>query len=102
MFLSHRHKQKLEKKTVRHKVEPLKCFCGSTEFLYGEKSALCKQCRAKLRKPRHGFIGPDGKRMTFTVYKCECGSLFSKKRGQQEIKCPKCGRTDAKVEKTLT
>jgi hypothetical protein len=97
--LSHRRKEKARHKKVRKKPEPLKCYCGSTDFLYGERSALCKRCRAKLRKPRGGFIGPDGKRMSFIIYKCPCGSLFSKKKGDEEAKCPKCGRTDAEVEK---
>jgi len=102
--VSHRRKQKVQRKAALSR-EPTQCRrCGSTEILYGKKRGLCKKCRGVVRKPYGGWVDGKGDRVNFTVLQCnKCEKLFSRKRSDNAALpdvCPKCESTDVKVVET--
>ena len=72
------------------------CKCGNDEyFLYGKKNALClnEDCRQKVPRPAHGYVGKDGKVKVFILYHCKnCEKMFC--IGEESTKpaepCPRC------------
>lgn len=78
-------------------LKPLTCpNCGGSDFLKGKKSALCKNCRTKVKRPKHGYVGPDGKVMLYIIKKCNTcqRTYFIDDETKQKDPCQYCGGDD--------
>lgn len=78
-------------------LKPSQCpACGSTGILYGKKSGLCKDCRLTIKRPRTGWIAPDGTRVRIRVGRCKsCGKLYGLSATRES--CPACKSPDYEV-----